>query len=132
MYNVSFTNNYHFGLTVALGGENIAPGGGTGQFDGWGTTYITVPGMGEILFIDLGDTKLPEYTDPKIGWTENTWGGLIRFQGVEAYFRYEGGGEVTAELDSNGTLNLNFAQGGMIIALPDIIVAGGGAAVAAE
>jgi hypothetical protein len=128
MYNVSFTNNYHFGLTVALGGENIAPGGGTGQFNDWGTTYITVPGMGDILFIDLGDTKLNRFTDPNLPWTEKTWGGLIRFQGIEAYFRYEGQGEVTATLDGNGTLNLNFTQGGMVVALPDIIVAGEGAA----
>ena len=122
MYNVSITNNYYFDLTVAVDNSTVKAQGGQAEYENWGTTYIDIPGMGSAVFIDLGDTQLSQFTNPDLPWTEYTWGGLIRFQGIEAYFRYEGQGQVNLTVDNYGSLDIGFPQGGMTIALPDITV----------
>ena len=127
MYDVTVTNNYHWELTSGgpevrpIPPDPIPPNGGKISYKNWGTCYINVPGMGEINFIDLGDRKLPEFTSPDIPWTESTWGGLIRYRGVDAYFRYEGQGTVEVVVDSIGGVSLHFPQGGMIVNLPDMV-----------
>ncbi len=78
--------------------------------------------MGHINFIDLGQTKLDPYTNSKIPWTTKTWGGVIRYRGLDAYFRYEGTGKVLVVVDQVGSVNVTLEQGGMIIALPDLTV----------
>lgn len=124
MYDVNITNNFWYLITVVEDGDKestVDPGGGTAQYTNWGTVRISVPGMGDIFFKDLGDTKLPEYTDPKIAWTEYTWGGIVRYQGVDAYFRYEGQGKIKMTLDDLGTLDLEFDKGGgMLTGIPEI------------
>lgn len=126
MYTVKVTNNYFRTLAVDNPNANevnhLIPSGSTSTFEKWGSHIIYVPGMGAINFIDLGDKKLPGYDDPKIPWTEKTWGGLIRYRCLDAYFRYEGGGEVDAVVDELGSLALHFPQGGMIIDIPDLVV----------
>jgi len=121
MYDVTITNNYIYPFFVDTGNQAFVPGQ-TYQFKGWGTHLIHVAGMGDINFIDLGDRKLPGYANPKIPWTNSTWGGLIRYCGLDAYFRYEGGGQVKAVLDEVGSLSLHFDQGGMPIMLEDLTV----------
>lgn len=79
--------------------------------------------MGPVNFIDFGDHKLEGYTDAGQPWTEKTWGGLIRYQGIEAYFRYEGGGSVNAVIDGYGSITVAFVQGGEIVSLPDLATA---------
>jgi hypothetical protein len=123
MYNVSITNNYIYSLFMDGGNQVIAgPNGGTAQLNNWGSHALNLAWMGDINFIDLGDQKLSAYTDPKIPWTEATWGGLVRYRGLDAYFRYEGQGQVNVVVDQFGSVQLNFAQGGMIINLDDLIV----------
>jgi hypothetical protein len=78
--------------------------------------------MGTILFIDLGNAKLSQYTNPNIPWTNQTWGGLIRYRGEEAYFRYEGGGVVNLVVDQYGSINVSFPMGGMQVRLNDLTV----------
>ncbi|PYS92438.1 MAG: hypothetical protein DMF64_09145 [Acidobacteria bacterium] len=78
--------------------------------------------MGDILFFDLGEKKLAPYTHPKIAWTGKKWGGLIRYRGLDAYFRYEGTGHVAIVIDEYGSIHLHFDQGGMIINLDDLAV----------
>jgi len=121
MYDVTITNNYIYAFSV-LGGNQVFVPGQTYQLTGWGSHIIEVPGMGGINFIDLGERKLPGYTNPNLPWTEKTWGGLIRYRGLDAYFRYEGGGQVKAVLDEVGSLSLHFDQGGMLIMLEDMVV----------
>ncbi|MCB0714240.1 MAG: hypothetical protein KDD67_18085 [Ignavibacteriae bacterium] len=126
MYDVKITNNYHLALITGGSGvqpippDPIPPKGGVQAYTGWGTIYVEVPGMGLINFLDLGDKKLPEFTNPAIPWTEATWGGLIRYRGIDAYFRYEGQGSVEVVVDAIGSVSLTFAQGGMIVNIPDM------------
>jgi hypothetical protein len=75
------------------------------SFKDLGNFRITVPGVGEIRLLDIGERKLG-------GYSKATWGVLISYQGDECEFRYEGAGEVSvnvndigqAELSSNGSL----------------------------
>jgi hypothetical protein len=122
MFDVTFTTNYPRGVIVDQSNERFELGK-THQFPQWsGHHTISVIGMGDINFLDLGDTKLEAYTNPKLPWTEKTWGGLIRYRGLDAYFRYEGGGHVTVVIDSVGSINLQFDQGGMMVNLDDMTV----------
>ncbi len=120
MYDVVITNNYIHPLKA--GEATIAPNGGKGTFPHTTNLIVQVTGMGFINFIDLGETKLDNYTNPKIPWTELTWGGLIRYRGLEAYFRYEGTGQVDVVVDKHGSTSVHFKQGGMIVSLPDFNV----------
>ena len=123
MYNVSVTNNYIYSLFLNGGNEVIAqPNGGKAQLTNWGSHAINVVGMGDINFIDLGDQKLSGYTNPELPWTEHTWGGLVRYQGLDAYFRYEGQGQVELVVDRFGAVSLHFEQGGMVVSLDDLTV----------
>lgn len=122
MYDVSFTNNYIYPLQVSGSNQEVPAKGGTATFDKWGSHYVNVPGMGQINFIDLGDKKLAGYTNPKIPWTNSTWGGLIRYHGIDAYFRYEGEGKVNVTVDDLGSVDLTFPQGGEIISIDDLTV----------
>jgi hypothetical protein len=123
LYNVSVTNNYIYSLFLNGGNEVIAqPNGGKAQLTNWGSHAINVVGMGDINFIDLGDQKLSGYTNPELPWTEHTWGGLVRYQGLDAYFRYEGQGQVELVVDRFGAVSLHFEQGGMVVSLDDLTV----------
>ena len=121
MYNVSITNNYMYSLFMDGGNRIIAePNGGKAHLTDWGNHALNVAWMGDINFIDLGRKKLDGYTNPKIPWTEATFGGLIRYRGLDAYFRYEERGQVDLILDHVGSVRLHFPQGGMIIHLDDL------------
>jgi len=121
MYDVTLNNNFRFGVFMDGGNQVFVPGE-TYQFRQWGTHCINVPWMGDIFFIDMGDQKLNAYTNPKIPWTEKPLGGLIRYRGLDAYFRYEGSGHVTVTIDQFGSIDLHFDQGGMQISLDDMTV----------
>lgn len=116
MYNLTVINNYNQdigasnGVTIAKGANHV--------FNDRGSIYLTVPGMGEINFIDLGDYKLPGYPIPK-----ETWGVLVRYSNIEAYYRYEGQGQLTATIDNLGICTLTTSNGSMItISLPEFII----------
>jgi hypothetical protein len=130
MYTLNVTNNYfqqvggHV-VPVPDGGYrawSVAPNGGKESIGPLGSFELTVPSMGTILFIDLGNAKLSQYTNPNIPWTNQTWGGLIRYRGEEAYFRYEGGGVVNLVVDQYGSINVSFPMGGMQVRLNDLTV----------
>lgn len=127
MYDVSVTNNYIYAMYLEMKGwpppsESIPPNGG--QFTYQNITFGTmnIVGMGTVNFLDLGSNKLAAYTNPEIPWTEATWGGVIRYQGFDAYFRYEGQGKVNVVVDQYGSVNLHFDQGGMLVDLDDMTV----------
>jgi len=46
----------------------------------------------------------------------------VRYRGLDAYFRYEGGGLIDVTVDELGSVSLHFAQGGMIVKLADLQV----------
>ena len=117
MYTLNVVNNYPSPIT-ARGGEVIAENGGTAQFNKLGGFILSCMGLGELSFQDLGETKIPGFPYPK-----QTWGALIRCHSTEVYYRYEGGGEVTATLDQFGTWSLNTSNGTMIhIKLDELMI----------
>ena len=120
MYDVTIKSDYH---AFFVDGGNRVFGPGSYQFPHWsGNHIVSIPGMGDINLIDLADRKLAKYTNDKIPWTKFALGGLIRYRGLEAYFRYEGQGLVEIAIDNLGSVNLTFRQGGMIIKLDDLTV----------
>ena len=130
MFTLNVTNNYFQGIAgrfVPIPDHGyrtwpIGPNGGKETIDGLGNFEMAVPSMGSILFIDLGRTKLPQFTIPSLPWTNLTWGGLIRYRGDDAYFRYEGTGVVNLTVDAYGSLDVSFPQGGMTIRLNEMNV----------
>ena len=120
MINVSLTNHSPFGMFVD-GGNMIIPE--KISFSDWrGNHTMNVVGMGDIAFIDMGDLKLNQYTNPQLPWTQFPIGGLIRYRGLEAYFRYKDKGQVDVAVDFLGNVQLHLAQGGMIVRLDDLTV----------
>lgn len=121
-FNVTVTNNYVTGFFVD-GGNRIFEPGQTYQFENWsGQHTIRIYGMGDINIVDLGETKLKPYTHPKIPWTEFKWGGVLRYRGLDAYFRYEGAGQIAIVIDQVGSISVHFEQGGMMVDLADMRV----------
>ncbi len=62
-----------------------------------------------MAFSDLGVKKISGYTIPN-----ETWGVLIRYCNTEIYYRYEGGGDLTATFDIYGSCSLKTSNGTMI------------------
>lgn len=88
------------------------------KIENLGNGYLEVPGMGVVNFIDLGAKKIDGYNYP-----EEHWGVLIRTHTVEGYYRYEGGGELTLEIDELGGDTLSTSNGTMImISLPELTI----------
>ena len=121
MFDVSITSNYLGGYFVD-GGNQILPN--KTVFPHWsGHHTIQVMGMGEILILDLADKKLDKYTNDKLPWTKMNWGGVVRYRGLDAYFRYEGVGSIEIRIDLVGSVSLRFKdRGGMIVNLADLDV----------
>ncbi len=121
MFDVTITSEYLMGFFVD-GGNMIPPN--PAQFPHWsGHHTIQVPGMGDILILDLGDKKLDRFTNDKLPWTKMTWGGVVRYRGLDAYFRYEGTGFIGIKIDLVGSVSLRFKdRGGMIVSLADMDV----------
>ena len=128
MFNVTITNNYIYPLNPGGSGTRPIPPDpippkGKQAYKDWGSVYVEVPGMGHINFIDLGDHKLSQYTNPAIPWTESTWGGMIRYMGIDIYFRYEGQGSLEVVVDNIGSVSVTLGNaGGMIVNLDDMVL----------
>jgi len=118
MYKLEVKNNYQWQIE-ADGGEVLIPEhGGSHTFTESGSLYLNIPGMGQMAFIDLGEKKIPGYPIVK-----ETWGVLVRGSNVEAYYRYEGGGHLSATFDEHGTCTLSTTTGTLIqIFLDELIV----------
>ncbi|QTD36643.1 hypothetical protein JL193_10870 [Polaribacter batillariae] len=116
MYTLTVKNNYVYDIGSSNG--VTIPKTKSHVFNDRGSIYFIVPGLGEINFISLGDKKIEGYPIPK-----ETWGVLVRTHTTEAYYRYEGGGELTAIIDNFGTLHLTTKNGTIIpISLPELVL----------
>jgi hypothetical protein len=122
MFDLTVTNNFIWGFFYDGGNRIFEPGQMYPFPHTAGDHYITIPAMGDIFIRDLGDTKLKRYTEPRIPWTEKKWGGLVRYRGLDAYFRYEGTGLVSIVIDNVGSIKVHFEQGGMMVNLDDMTV----------
>lgn len=105
-YTLHLQTQYHEPLQYHSATQNGAINKGQqASFNNLGNLWFTIPGVGNVNLLDIGQRKLA-------GFSRATWGALISFQGEELEFRYEGGGEVTikvtdlgqAELSSNGSI----------------------------
>lgn len=116
MYTLTVNNNY--GNDIGASNGVTIPKGKSHAFNNQGSLFLMIPGMGDLNFIDLGDQKIEGYPIPS-----ETWGVLVRYSNIEAYYRYEGGGELTATIDMYGSCTLSTTNGTMItISLPEFII----------
>lgn len=118
MYSLTVKNNYAWEITANDGAVRIPEHGGSHVFQKQGNLFLNIPGIGQMAFIDLGDKKIPGYPEAK-----ETWGVLVRGATVEAYYRYEGGGELTANFHKHGTCTLSTTNGTLMpISLEELVV----------
>jgi len=118
MYKLTVKNNYVWQIEADNGAVKIPEHSGTHTFTESGSVYLQIPGIGQIAFIDLGENKLEGYPE-----VTETWGVLIRANSTEGYYRYEGGGNLSAVFDGNGTCTLSTTNGTLIpIYLEELIV----------
>jgi len=134
VYDITITNNFIEKISgsvfapgplppnVGVRGWDIGANGGRDTMVGVSHFIFSVPGMGNLLIVDLGDKKLDQYTNKNIPWTNSKYGGLVRYRGLDAYFRYEGQGKIDIVVDHHGCAHLKFAQGGMMVNLADLDV----------
>lgn len=116
MYNVTIKNDYLYDLGTSTG-VTISKGNSFTLNDR-GSFVLTIPGMGEMNFIDLGNKKLDGFPNPT-----QTWGALVRYSNLEAYYRYEGQGELTVIVDHLGGSTISTTNGSMLpISLPEFTI----------
>lgn len=116
MYTLTVNNNYSQDI-AASNGTTISQDKSF-SFNNMGSLILTIPGMGDMSFIDLGDKKLDGYPEPK-----ETWGVLVRYKTIEAYYRYEGQGELTIAIDDFGTCTVTTANGTVLaVSLPELVI----------
>ena len=108
MYTLNVKNNFIWPIT-SNEGTVIPERGGSNSFSNQGSMVHHVMGLGDFTFLDLGDKKIPGYPE-----APETWGVLLRSHVHEAYYRYEGGGDLTAEFDEYGTCTLSTTNGTLI------------------
>jgi hypothetical protein len=115
MWTLTLTNNYH-AIVIATdneGNHNVNPNSQYQNATPLGNASLTIPGLGQANFIDLGDNHIG-------GDGPETWGVLINYQGEAWVFRYEGGGELNATLTSYGILQLSSTFSTREVELPPI------------
>ena len=89
-------------------GTQVNPG------DGWnaegktlGNAFLNCNELGALNFLDIADKHIP-------GDSKETWGVLISYQGEEMVGRYEGGGQLSADINQYGQVqlggNMDFRQ----------------------
>lgn len=111
MYTLKVINNYVYDTIVHTSGkDSIVNHNSSGTFEKLGNAYLSIPGMGQLNLIDLGDSKLDGYND----YPTETWGVLIRYKTTEATYRYEGGGTLTLTIDKLGSVNISTENGTLI------------------
>jgi len=111
MYNLNVINNYVHDIVVNVkgSGDTIVNHNSEGKFDKLGNVVLDIFGMGHLSLFDLGEKKLPEYD-----FHTQTWGVLIRYKTTEAYYRYEGGGQLSIIIDEFGSVSLSTNSGQII------------------
>ena len=82
-------------------GANVPSGATwTPQNEPLGNAWLNCNELGTLNFLDIGDKHIP-------GDSKETWGVLISYQGEEMVGRYEGGGQLSAVINSFGQVTLS-------------------------
>ena len=114
MWTLSVVNNYH--SAVMVGDKSVGTGETYQAPNPFGNVIVTVPGLGAVNFIDVGDKK------DIGGYSESTWGVLISYQGEEYAFRYEGGGQLQLTLNEIGQAQLKGNGGFSQVKVPSFVI----------
>ena len=118
MYMISVQNNYLFPITVQSNvATTVTPGQSVQVQSPLGDAYVTVPGVGQMLLHDVGDRQIG-------GFSTATWGVFIAYQGEEAVFRYEGGGQLKLIFNDMGQAHLTGNGGLSRISVPGLVLPG--------
>jgi hypothetical protein len=116
MYNLTVSNKFAFPVMVHTEAVvTVAPGGTFTIPHALGNAYVDVSGVGHVLFLDVADKAIG-------GFSKATWGVYVAYQGEEAVFRYEGGGQITLTISELGQADLAGNGGFSRIALGSIII----------
>ncbi|MDQ3746697.1 MAG: hypothetical protein M3444_20190 [Acidobacteriota bacterium] len=114
-YTLHLQTQYHNAVQYHSASQNGAvQKGQQASFNGLGNLWFTIPGVGNVNLLDIGQRKIA-------GFSKATWGVLIGFQGEECEFRYEGGGQLTINVTDLGQVELS-SNGSIIrVSLPPFI-----------
>ena len=96
-------------------GAIVPPGAiWTPQQEPLGNAWIKSDELGTLNFLDLGDNHIP-------GDSGETWGVLISYQGEEMVGRYEGGGQLRAQINPYGQVQLSGNMDIRQVSLPSFV-----------
>ena len=96
-------------------GATVPPGAiWTPQQEPLGSAWIKSDQLGTLNFLDLGDNHIP-------GDSGQTWGVLVSYQGEEMVGRYEGGGQLTAQINPYGQVQLGGNMDIRQVSLPSFV-----------
>lgn len=111
MYTLNVINNYVQDIVVNVkgSGDTIVNHNSEGKFDKLGNVVLDIFGMGHLSLLDLGEKRLPGHN-----YLNHTWGVLIRYKTTEAYYRYEGGGQLSVTIDEFGSVSIITNNGEII------------------
>ncbi|MFD2697945.1 hypothetical protein ACFSQ0_08080 [Mesonia sediminis] len=80
------------------------------------SALLQIYGLGEVLFLDLGEEKIKGYPFPS-----ERYGLLIRCHSTEFYYRFEQHGDIYLTIDALGCFSLQVKNGTAIqIKLPEL------------
>ncbi len=117
MYGLKITNNY---IEIIDAGPSHVRVNETFEFPDISGAffYIKVPHVGTIYIRDLGEEKIPGYD-----FLKGAHGVLVRMRTTEAYYRFDGKGDLELIVDHLGICTLSTNNGKVIeIRLPELIV----------
>ena len=105
MYLLKITNE--FPETISINEREVLPGENFIE-EVKGNQKIDLAGIRTLFLQDLGDYKLDDYP------LSETWGVLIQYKSVEAYYRYEDLGSLEITIDQLGTPHIACLNGSLI------------------
>lgn len=118
MYTLNVQSNFYVPLPYNSPTESGSVQPGTKpSFQKLGNFRLTVPGLGELTLLDIGERKISN-----VPFMQHTWGVLIIYQGNECEFRYEGGGEINLNVNDLGQIEISGNGGLLLTDLPSFIV----------
>ena len=116
MYTLKVSTDYYVPLNYSTGNESSSIHRGMKpEFKNLGNFRLKIPGGGEVNLIDLGEKKIA-------GFSKATWGVFVAYQGEEYEFRYEGGGELSINVNNLGQAELSGNGHLLQISLPAFII----------
>jgi hypothetical protein len=103
-YTLNVTNEYYSPLTyhnpTGKGESSSIHKNMPAKFQKLGNFRLTIPGTGEVNFIDIAQRHIANFS-------KASWGVLISYQGMECEFRYEGEGELNIKVNDIGQVEIN-------------------------